>query len=117
MLRYASPVAHFQRTAMEDTVIHGVDVTAGDRVVIFYASANRDRDAFEHPDRFDVSRDPNPHLAFGGGGAHLCLGLHVARVETAALLRQLLGRLPDLAPAGPAERLASSSSSDTTACP
>ena len=108
MLRYASPVAHFQRTAMADTVIRGQKITAGDRVVIFYGAANRDDEVFVEPDRFDVGRDPNPHLAFGGGGAHLCLGLHVARVEIAALLRQLLIRLPDLAPAGEAERLASS---------
>ena len=108
MLRYASPVAHFQRTATTDTTIRGVDVAAGERVVIFYGAANRDEEIFERPDAFDVGRDPNPHLAFGGGGAHLCLGLHVARVETAAVLRQLLVRLPDLAPAGPAERLASS---------
>lgn len=108
MLRYASPVAHFQRTATADTQIRGIDVAAGERVVIFYGAANRDREIFEQPDVFNVGRDPNPHVAFGGGGAHLCLGLHVARVETAALLRQLLGRLPDLAPAGPPERLASS---------
>ena len=108
MLRYTSPVAHFRRTAMEDTFIRGQEIAAGDKVVIFYGSANRDEDVFEQPDVFDVGRDPNPHLAFGGGGAHLCLGMHVARIETASLLRELLIRLPDISPAGEPERLASS---------
>ena len=108
MLRYTSPVVHFRRTAMEDTEIHGQAVSAGDKVVIFYGSANRDADVFANADRFDVGRDPNPHLAFGGGGAHLCLGMHVARIEIASLLRELLTRLPDLSPAGEPKRLASS---------
>jgi cytochrome P450 len=108
MLRYTSPVANFQRTVMEDTTLRGVRLRAGDRVVLFYASANRDDDVFEDPDRFDVARQPNPHLAFGGGGPHLCLGLHVARIEIAAMFRELLTRLPDLEPAGPPELLASS---------
>lgn len=108
MLRYTSPVAHFRRTVMADTEIRGRALAAGDKVVIFYGSANRDDEVFPDPDRFDVGRDPNPHLAFGGGGAHLCLGMHVARVEIAALLRELLARLPDLSPAGEAQRLASS---------
>lgn len=108
MLRFTSPVATFRRTATEDTVIRGQEISAGDKVVMFYGSANRDEDVFRDPDRFDVGRDPNPHLAFGGGGPHLCLGLHVARIEIASLLRQLLTRLPDLAPAGDPVRLASS---------
>jgi cholest-4-en-3-one 26-monooxygenase len=93
---------------MSNAVIGGVDIAAGDRLAIFYGSANRDEDVFADPDRFDVTRDPNPHLAFGGGGAHLCLGLHVARVEIAALMHELITRLPDMAPAGPSQRLASS---------
>jgi cytochrome P450 len=108
MLRYTSPVSHFRRTAMADTVIRGEHIAAGDKVVIFYGSANRDDEVFDEPDLFDVGRDPNPHLAFGGGGAHLCLGMHVARVEIASLLRELLVRLPDLSPAGEPQRLASS---------
>jgi cytochrome P450 len=108
MLRYTSPVSSFRRTAMTDTVIRDTPIAPGDKVVVFYGAANRDEDVFAEPDRFDVGRDPNPHLAFGGGGAHLCLGIHVARIEIAALLRELLTRLPDLAPAGDAERLASS---------
>ncbi|WP_116999425.1 cytochrome P450 [Desertimonas flava] len=108
MLRYTSPVANFQRTVMEDTTLHGVDLAAGDRVVVFYGSANRDEDVFDDPDRFDIGRSPNPHVAFGAGGPHLCLGMHVARIETAAMFRELLTRLPDVEPAGEAERLASS---------
>jgi cytochrome P450 len=108
MLRYTSPVVNFRRTAMADTMIGEQEIQAGEKVVMFYGSGNRDAAVFNQPDEFDVGRDPNPHLAFGGGGAHLCLGLHVARVEIASLLRELMSRLPDLAPAGEPERLASS---------
>ncbi len=107
MLRYTSPVVHFRRTAMEDTVIRGQAIAAGDKLMVFYGSGNRDDEVFADPDRFDVGRDPNPHMAFGGGGPHLCLGLHVARIEIAVMLRELLTRLPDLAPAGPSAPLAS----------
>lgn len=108
MLRYTSPVANFQRTVMDDTVLRGQQLRAGDRVVMFYGSANRDEDVFADPDRFDVGRSPNPHVAFGAGGPHLCLGMHVARIEIAAMFRELLTRLPDLEPAGEPELLASS---------
>jgi cytochrome P450 len=108
MLRYTSPVVHFRRTAMADAMIGAQEISAGDKVVMFYGSANRDSSVFPDPDAFDVGRDPNPHLAFGGGGAHLCLGLHVARIEIASLLREILTRLSDLAPAGEPDRLASS---------
>ncbi|HEX4862989.1 MAG TPA: cytochrome P450 [Acidimicrobiales bacterium] len=108
MLRYTSPVSHFRRTTMQDTMIHGQPITAGQKVLIFYGSANRDEEVFERPQVFDVGRDPNPHLAFGGGGAHLCLGMHVARVEIASLLREMLTTLPDVSPAGEPKRLASS---------
>ena len=107
MLRYTSPVVHFRRTAMADTVVHDQPIAAGDKLMVFYGSGNRDEDVFEDPDRFDVGRDPNPHMAFGGGGPHLCLGLHVARIEIAVMLRELLTRLPDLAPAGDPAPLAS----------
>ena len=107
MLRYSSPVVNFRRTVMEDTEIRGQPVRAGDKVVMFYGSGNRDEDVFDDPDRFDVGRHPNPHIAFGGGGPHLCLGMHVARIEIAVMLRELLTRLPNLAPAGTPERLAS----------
>ncbi|MCU1501195.1 MAG: cytochrome [Ilumatobacteraceae bacterium] len=107
MLRCSSPVVNFRRTALEDTEIRGTKVQAGDKLMVFYGSGNRDADVFADPDVFDVGRDPNPHTAFGGGGPHLCLGLHVARLEIAAMLRELLVRVPDLAPAGEPEVLAS----------
>jgi cytochrome P450 len=105
MLRYTSPVVHFRRTATADTVIGEQEILAGEKVVMFYGSGNRDGAVFADPDAFDVGRDPNPHLAFGGGGAHLCLGLHVARIEIACLLNEVLTRLPDLAADGEPERL------------
>ncbi len=107
MLRYSSPVVNFRRTVMADTDIRDQPVRAGDKVVVFYGSGNRDEDVFDDPDRFDVGRDPNPHIAFGAGGPHLCLGMHVARIEINVMLRELLTRLPNLAPAGTPERLAS----------
>lgn len=108
MLRFTSPVAHFKRTVMEDVEIRGQRIPKGDRVVMFYGSANRDEDVFDRPDTFDVSRDPNPHVAFGAGGPHLCLGMHVARVELMVMFRELLTRLPHMEPDGPAERMHSS---------
>jgi cytochrome P450 len=108
MLRCTSPVAHFRRTAMADTMIGTQEISAGDNVVMFYGSGNRDSSVFADPDIFDVGRDPNPHLAFGGGGVHHCLGIHVARIEVTCLLRELLTRLPDISPAGEPKRLASS---------
>lgn len=108
MLRYTTPVVSFRRTAMQDTTIGEREISAGDKVVMFYGSANRDEAVFEDPDRFDVGRSPNPHVAFGGGGPHLCLGMHVARIEIAAMLREVMTRLPNLAPAGDPDRLSSS---------
>ena len=108
MLRYTTPVANFQRTVMSDTEIRGRSLRAGERVVMFYGSANRDEDVFADAERFDVGRTPNPHVAFGAGGPHLCLGMHVARIETVAMLREMTERLVDLEPAGPIERLHSS---------
>lgn len=107
MLRYTSPVIDFRRTAMDDTMLGDRAIAAGDKLMVFYGSGNRDADVFDDPDVFDVGRNPNPHMAFGGGGPHLCLGLHVARIEIVEMLRELLTRLPDLAPAGPREPLAS----------
>lgn len=107
MLRYTSPVVHFRRTAMHDTELRGQAIKEGDKLMVFYGAGNRDEDVFADPDRFDVGRNPNPHMAFGGGGPHLCLGLHVARIEIAAMLRELLVRMPDMAPAGERETLAS----------
>jgi len=108
MLRYCSPVTHFKRTAMQDTVVGGQSIKAGERVVMFYGSANRDEDIFENADTFDVARHPNPHVAVGAGGPHLCLGMHVARVELAVMFRELLTRMPHIEAGGPIERMHSS---------
>jgi len=107
MLRWVTPVMHFRRTATRDTILRGRRIAAGDKVVVFYSSANRDEEVFDAPDRFDVVRAPNEHLAFGGGGAHFCLGANLARLEIRAVFEQVLARLPDLRLAGPVERLRS----------
>jgi cytochrome P450 len=105
MLRYVPPVLMFRRTATRDTELSGVPIAAGEKVVMFYPAANRDPAVFADPDRFDVTREPNPHVAFGGGGAHFCLGANLARVEIRAMFEQVLWRLPDLELAGPVEPL------------
>lgn len=105
LLRYVSPVVHMRRTATVDTELGGRRITAGDKVVVFYAAANRDRSVFPDGDVLDVRRHPNHHLAFGGGGAHMCLGAHFARLETAGIMRQVVTRLPNLRIDGPVERL------------
>jgi cytochrome P450 len=107
MLRYTSPVTVFVRTATKDTELHGISVKAGDRAAMFYPSANRDETRFDSPDRFDIGRAPNPHLAFGGGGTHFCLGANLARVEASAIIPQVLSRMTDLELAGPVERVRS----------
>jgi len=104
MLRYVSPVNVFFRTATTDTELRGVRVKKGDRAAMFYPSANRDETQFADPDRFDVSRTPNPHVAFGGGGTHFCLGANLARVEAAALVSEVLSRMKNLELAGPVQR-------------
>jgi len=108
MLRWVSPVVYMRRTATCDTELRGRTITAGDKVVIYYGSANRDPAVFADPERFDVTRTPNEHVAFGGGGPHFCLGAHVGRIEIHALLRELLTRLPDIEPDGPTTWLPSS---------
>src|SRR5262249_52265264 len=107
MLRFCTPVVHFRRTATRDVEIRGRRVAAGQKVVVFYASANRDEAVFADADRFDVARAPNDHVAFGGGGTHFCLGANLARLEIRTVLAEVLCRLPDLALAGPVERLRS----------
>lgn len=107
LLRVVSPVVHMRRTATRDTVLGGRQVRAGDKVVMFYGSANRDETVFDDPDRVDLGRAPNPHVAFGGGGPHYCLGAHFARAESRAMLVEILGRLPDLEPDGRPDWLAS----------
>ncbi|MCW2901055.1 MAG: cytochrome [Streptosporangiaceae bacterium] len=89
MVRWATPVHLFRRTAVTDTEIRGQRIRAGDRVVMFYASANRDESVFDDPWRFDITRTPNDHLGFGGGGPHFCLGAHIARAQVRAVFREL----------------------------
>jgi cytochrome P450 len=91
MIRCATPVIRFGRTATADTELGGVDIAEGDAVVMFYESANRDESVFDDPQNFDITRSPNPHVGFGGGGAHFCLGANLARLE----LRALFSRLPN----------------------
>ncbi|OJZ71638.1 cytochrome [Mycobacterium paraffinicum] len=104
MLRYVSPVMNFVRTATRDTRLRGLPVKAGERAAMFYISANRDETRFGDPNQFDISRAPNPHLAFGGGGTHFCLGANLARVEAAAIIPEVLERMIGLELAGPVKR-------------
>jgi cytochrome P450 len=96
VIRWASPIMTFRRTAARDCELAGQHITEGDKVIMFYASANWDTEVFEHPERFDLSRSPNKHLSFGGGGIHHCLGNQLARRQLAAIFRELLTRLPDM---------------------
>jgi len=107
MLRYGTPVMQFRRTATVDTEINGFPVKDGDKVVIWYASANRDEAVFADPSRFDVRRSPNPHVAFGGGGPHFCLGANLARLEIRVMFEELVRTLPSLEQVAPADRLRS----------
>jgi cytochrome P450 len=107
IVRWASPVIHFRRTVTRDTELRGQKLREGEKVVMFYGSANRDEDAFPHPFRFDVRRTPNEHVGFGGPGPHFCLGAHLARREISVMFRELLQRLPDLCMVGEPEKLAS----------
>ncbi|QNJ91574.1 cytochrome P450 [Mycolicibacterium fluoranthenivorans] len=101
-VRWASPVMTFRRTAAVDVELGGQQIAAGEKVVMFYASGNWDTEVFDRPERFDLSRKPNPHLGFGGGGRHFCLGAHVARTQLRALFFELLTQLPDIAAGEPA---------------
>jgi len=107
MLRWHTPVMHFRRTAREDVELGGQAIAAGDKVVMWYSSANRDDAAFAEADRFDVSRTPNEHVAFGAGGPHFCLGASLARIEARILFEELLTRIPTLEQAGAPVRLRS----------
>ncbi len=100
IVRVASPVTFMRRTATTDVTVSGHGFTEGDKVVLLYGAANRDPRVFDDPERFDVRRDPNPHVGFGGPGPHFCLGAHLARRELSVAFRQILTRLPDLELAG-----------------
>jgi cytochrome P450 len=102
LIRWATPVMTFRRTAATDVELGGQTVAAGEKVVMFYSSANWDTEVFDHPERLDLGRDPNPHVGFGGGGVHFCLGAHVARAQLRALLGQLLIQLPEIQAGEPA---------------
>lgn len=108
IVRYASPVVWMRRTLTQDHVLSGHQFREGEKVIMFYGSANRDDAVFADPDVFDVQRDPNPHVGFGGPGPHFCLGAHLARREITLMLRELYTRLPDLELAGEPEQLRSS---------
>jgi cholest-4-en-3-one 26-monooxygenase len=106
ILRYTSPVNFFRRTATADTELGGQKIKAGEKVVLWYPSANRDPAEFgPTADDFDIARDPNHHVAFGGGGPHFCLGANLARLEIKMMFQELARRVPDIELAGPAQRL------------
>lgn len=105
ILRWATPVLHFRRTATRDVELRGQQIRAGDKVVVWYISANFDEEVFHDPYRFDVSRSPNRHVVFGGGGPHYCLGAHLAKLEVQVMFDMLLPRIADMEPTGPVERM------------
>jgi cholest-4-en-3-one 26-monooxygenase len=107
IVRWTSPVNMFRRTATQDTELAGQRIADGDKVVVYYSSANRDADVFTSPSTFDIGRDPNPHLGFGGGGPHFCLGRQLAALELRVLLTAIAERMPDIEPDGVAHRLPS----------
>jgi cytochrome P450 len=107
VVRHASPIIQFRRTVSRDFDLNGHALRAGEEVVLYYVSANRDETVFTDPDTFDMTRSPNPHVGFGGGGPHFCLGTALARQEMTALFRELLTRLPDIRTAGEPELVAS----------
>jgi cholest-4-en-3-one 26-monooxygenase len=107
ILRWASPVLYFRRNATRDVVLGGQTIRAGEKISLWYVSANRDEAIFEEPFRFDITRDPNPHIAFGGGGPHFCLGAQLARLEIRLLFEELARRTPRLEALGAPERLRS----------
>ncbi|HVP27972.1 MAG TPA: cytochrome P450 [Myxococcota bacterium] len=107
IVRWATPVIHFRRTATRDTELRGQKIAAGQKVVLWYASGNRDEDVFERPFEFDVCRAPNEHVGFGGPGPHYCLGAHLARREITVMFREIFRRLPDLEVDGAPDKLLS----------
>ncbi len=107
VIRWATPVTSFQRTALEDAEIGGVQIKAGQRVGLFYASANYDEDVFTDPNTFDITRENNPHLAFGGHGAHYCIGANLARTEIRFIFDAIADLAPGITRTGPEKRLRS----------
>ncbi|MCB1005691.1 MAG: cytochrome P450, partial [Acidimicrobiales bacterium] len=107
ILRWASPVLYFRRQATRNYELRDTTIKAGDKVAMWFVSGNRDEEVFDDPYTFDITRSPNDHIAFGGGGAHFCLGANLARLELRLLFEQVVQRLPDMRLAGDVERLRS----------
>jgi len=107
MLRFVSPVNYFRRTATCDFEMRDKQIKAGDKVVMWYTSGNRDEEVFTDSMNFDVARNPNPHVAFGGGGPHFCMGFSLAQLEIKVMFEEIFRRLPDIELAGPVQRLRS----------
>ena len=108
IIRWSSPIVYFRRTATCDIEMHGVTIRENDPVALYYLSANYDDTVFADPHRFDITRSPNPHVSFGGGGPHYCLGAHLAKLEITVLLDEFLERTQTIEQAGEAQRLRSS---------
>ncbi|MDT5259100.1 MAG: cholest-4-en-3-one 26-monooxygenase [Mycobacterium sp.] len=108
IIRWATPITAFQRTALTDTELGGVRIEKGQRLVLFYRSANFDDEVFDQPYNFDILRSPNPHVGFGGTGAHYCIGANLARMTIDLMFNAIADHLPDLTSAGDPERLRSS---------
>ena len=107
IVRWATPVTVFQRTALADTTLGGQQIKEGQRVGLFYRSANFDEDVFDHPERFDILRSPNPHLGFGGTGTHYCIGVNLAKLEIELIFNAIADGMPGISKAGEPERLRS----------
>jgi len=116
ILRWANPLHYFRRTATQDTVLRGVEIKAGDKVAMYYTSANRDEEVFDDPHRFDIHRDPNPHLSFGIA-QHFCLGVHLARLEGRVFFEELLSTFSSIELIGEPKRTRSNLNNALKALP